>query len=162
MKSKMLLFFAVLLTSGLVSCSDDDKKTLKGDPDLTHEGQKWTVTSIDYTLIDQNTSGSGAGQTFKSGSNGTGAFYFVDGEAKGSFELTMEGYNKEDVFNYTVDGESITIVTIEQSVGATTNQNVVALSGSSTDTEMSLSGTIVKQSTSGQFLLEFDAVLEKE
>ena len=162
MKSKMLFFFLFIAAATFVSCSEDDEKKLKGDPDLTHAGEKWTVTSIDYTLIDQNTSGSGAGQTFKSGSNGTGAFYFVDGEAKGSFELTMEGYNKEDVFNYTRDGESVSIVTIEQSAGATTNQNVVALSGSSSETEMSLSGTIVKQSTTGQFMLEFEAVLVKE
>jgi hypothetical protein len=162
MKSKLLYFFVFIASATFVSCSEDDEKKLKGDPDLTHTGDKWIITSIDYTLIDQNTSGSGAGQTFKSGSNGTGAFYFVDGEAKGSFEMTMEGYNKEDVFNYTIDGESVSIVTIEQSVGATTNQNVVALSGSSSETEMSLSGTIVKQSTTGQFLLEFEAVLEKE
>lgn len=69
----------------------------------------------------------------------------------------------EDFFNYTIDGASITVVTIEQSAGMTTNQNIVALSGTVTsDTERSLSGTIVKQSTAGQFLLEFDAVMQKE
>lgn len=162
MKLKMLLFFTVIVSATLVSCSDDEVK-MKGDPDITHTGAKWNITSINYTLIDQNTSGSGAGQTFKSGSNGTGAFYFDDGATTGSFEMTMEGYNKEDFFNYAIDGASITVVTIEQSAGMTTNQNVVALSGTITsETERSLSGTIVKQSTTGQFVLDFDATLVKE
>jgi len=161
MKSKML-FLAVIASAVLVSCSEDDEKKLKGDPDITHTGEKWTITSINYTLIDQSTSG-GVGQTFKTGSEGTGAFYFVDGQAKGSFEMRIADYNKEDFFNYTIDGESVTIITIDQSVGTTTNQNVIAVSASTTATERSLSGTIIKQSTqSGQFLLEFDAVVQKE
>lgn len=157
----MSLFFVLAVSASMISCSDDEA-TMKGDPDITHEGAKWNITSINYTLIDQNTSGGGAGQTFKSGTKGTGAFYFVDGGTTGSFEMIMEGYNKEDFFNYTMDGQSITVVTIDQSAGKTTNQNVVALSGSiTTATEMSLSGTIVKQSTTGQFILEFQAVLQK-
>ena len=162
MKSKMLFFVAIIASALLVSCSEDDEKTLKGDPDITHEGEKWTITSINYTLIDQNTFG-GVGQTFKTGSEGTGAFYFVDGQPKGSFEMRIADYNKEDFFNYTIDGESITIITVDQSVGTTTNQNVIAVSGSTSETERSLSGTIIKQSTqSGQFILEFDVVVQKE
>ena len=158
MKSRLLLFFAVIMSATLISCSDDEVK-MKGDPDITHEGAKWDITAINYTLIDQSTSG----QTFKSGSNGTGAFYFVDGETVGSFEMTMEGYNKEDFFNYTVDGESLTVVAVEQSAGTNTYQNVFALSGTVvSETERTLTGVITKQSTTGQFVLEFDVELQKE
>ena len=102
MKSKMLFFVAIIASAALISCSEDDEKTLKGDPDITHVGEKWTITSINYTLIDQSTSG-GVGQTFKTGSEGTGAFYFVDGQPKGSFEMRIADYNKEDFFNYTIE-----------------------------------------------------------
>jgi hypothetical protein len=163
MKSKMLFFVAIIASAALISCSEDDEKTLKGDPDITHEGDKWTITSINYTLIDQSTSG-GVGQTFKTGSEGTGAFYFVEDQLKGSFEMRIADYNKEDYFSYSFPTEGeVRIFTVDQSVGTTTNQNIIAVSGPTTETERSLSGTIIKQSTqSGQFLLEFDAVVQKE
>ena len=161
MNLKMLLFFAVIVSATLISCSDDEK-TVKGDPDLTHEGAQWKITSVDYMLIDQGTSGSGMGQTYKSGTQSdAGTFYFVDGGARGSFEMGVEGYNKEDYFDYTVNGESVSIMTIEQNVGVSTNQNVIVLSGSKTETTMALSGSIVKQSTTGQFYLEVEIALEK-
>lgn len=158
MKSKLLLFFAVIVSATLISCSEDEEK-MKGDPDITHEGAKWNITAINYVLIDQSTTG----QVMRTGSQGTGSFYFVDGQTQGSFEMIMEGYNKEDFFTYTIDGASITVVTIDQSVGKTTNQNVVALSGSViSDTERSLSGSIIKQSMTGQFTLNFDVSLVKD
>jgi len=158
MKSKLLFFFIVIMSAAVVSCSDDDEVKKKGDPDLNHEGEKWAISSSSYTLIDQSTSG----QTMKSGSAAAGTFYFVQGGVKGSFEMELEGYNKEDLFNYTLDEGSISIVDIEQSVGTTTNQNILVFSGEATDTEMSLSGTITKQSTSGQFVLTVSLTLVKE
>lgn len=159
MKSK-LLFFVALMSVALISCSDDEKE-VKGDPDVTHSGEKWTIKSIEYTLIDQKTSG-GVGQTFKTGSKGTGSFYFVNGESKGSFEISVEGYNKEDFFDYTIDGDAISVIQIDQSVsGMKTNQNVFVLNGSVSDTERTLSGTIIKQSPSGQFTLALEVVLTK-
>jgi hypothetical protein len=155
-----LVFFLALVSLALASCSDDEKQ-VKGDPDLTHSGEKWTIASIQYTLVDQSTSG-GLGQTFKTGSNATGFFYFVDGESRGSFEISVEGYNKEDFFNYTINGEDISVIQVDQSVsGLKTNQNVFALTGSATDTERTLNGTIIKQSTSGQFTLALEVVLTK-
>jgi hypothetical protein len=161
MKSKLYLLLVVLFQAALVSCSEDEKP-VKGDPDLTHEGEKWNIASIEYMLIDQNTSG-GIGQTIKSDTKANaGFFYFVDGGEKGSFEFNVEGYNKEDVFNYTIDNDEVTIIDIEQSAGVKTNQNVLVLNGSRTAEEMTLSGSIMKQSTTGQFILQVEMLLEKQ
>jgi len=162
MKSKMLFFVIALFAAVLVSCSDDDEKKAKGDPDLTHEGVQWNIESAEYTLIDQSMSGS-IGQTFKTGTKANaGTFYFVDGGEKGSFEMNIEGYNKEDAFAYSNEQGDISIIAIDQQVGVKTNQNVIALTGSSTETEITLSGTITKQSTTGQFVLELEMVLKKK
>lgn len=149
MKSK-ILFFLVAVTAAVLSCSDDNEVKRKGDPDINHEGEKWTITSVEYILIDQSTSG----QTFKNGTKANaGSFYFVSGGPKGSFEMEVEGYNKEDFFTYTLDQGSVSIVDVEQSVGTQTNQNVVVLSGDATATGMTMTGSIIKQSTTGQFSL---------
>jgi hypothetical protein len=158
MKSKMFFLFMTLISAGIFSCSEDEVKR-KGDADVTHEGAKWNIASVDYMLIDQSTTG----QTFKNGTKeNAGSFYFVDGGTKGSFEMNVEGYNKEDVFNYTIgtDG-AVSIIDIEQSVGVTTNQNVLVISGNATDTAMTLEGTITKQSTTGQFVLTVTLSLVK-
>lgn len=161
MKSKLCFLLAIVLQAALTSCSDDEK-TVKGDPDLTHEGVKWNIASIDYMLIDQNTSG-GIGQTIKTDTKAdAGAFYFVDGGEKGSFEFNVEGYNKEDAFNYTIDNDEVSIIDIEQTAGVKTNQNVLVLTGSKTGDEMTLSGSIVKQSTTGQFMMQVEILLEKQ
>lgn len=161
MKFRILFFLAFALSAAMISCSDDEAR--KGDPDLTHDGVQWNIASVTYTLLDQNTGGSAIGQTYKTGTKeNAGTFYFVEGDAKGSFEMNIEGYNKEDAFNYTDADGSLTIITLQQSVGVTTNQNVLALSGNSTDTEKTLSGTIVKQSTSGQFVLTVEMSLVKK
>ena len=155
----MLLFFIVALSVAVASCSDDNEVKQKGDPDLNHTGDKWTITSVEYNLIDQSTSG----QTFKNGTKANaGSFYFVPGEEKGSFELNVEGYNKEDAFNYTMDAEDVTIVDVEQSAGVQTNQNILAVTGSVTGSDMTLDGTITKQSTTGQFILTLSMTLSKD
>ena len=154
----------VILSAGIISCSDDNEVKRKGDPDIAHEGAKWNIASVDYVLVDQGLSGSSVNQTFKEGTKeNAGSFYFVDGGEKGSFELNVEGYNKEDYFSYSInDNNEVSILTIEQSVGVTTNQNVVTLQGSASGTAMTLSGTVVKQSTTGQFMLEMEVSLVKE
>ena len=155
--------FVAVLSASILSCSDDKEVKKKGDPDLTHEGVRWNIVNIDYSLMDQSISGGSIGQTFKEGSKANaGTFYFVDGDGKGSFELNVEGYNKEDAFNYSIDNGNINIMAISQSVGVKTNQNILSLSGSTTETERVISGTIIKQSMSGNFTLTVDMVLEKE
>lgn len=159
MKSKMLFFCLALVSAGIFSCSEDDEVKRKGDGDVTHEGAKWNIASVEYMLIDQSTTG----QTFKNGTKeNAGAFYFVDGGTKGSFEMTVEGYNKEDVFNYTIDNGSVSILDVEQSVGVSTNQNILVINGEATETSMSLEGTITKQSTTGQFVLTVTLSLVKQ
>lgn len=162
MKMKPVLFMIVVSTAAVVSCSDDEKK-VKGDPDLTHEGVQWNIKSAEYTLIDQNTSGSGIGQTYKTGTkDNAGSFWFVEGGEKGSFEMNIEGYNKEDAFYYSDDNGSISILQIDQNVGVATNQNVLSFNGTSTGTEITLDGEIVKQSTSGNFVLTVSLTLVKQ
>lgn len=167
MKAIIWILVVFLLPAALISCSEDEKETRKGDPDLTHESAhaQWNVASVTYTLIDQNTSGS-VGQTFRSGTKeNAGTFYFSDDLTSGSFEMDIEGYNKEDVFNCILnnpDPGSISIFDIQQSVGVQTNQNVLAISGDATETEMTLDGTIVKQSATGQFLLTVSLSLVKK
>ena len=160
MKSRLYFFVIVLMSAAVFSCSDDDEVTRKGDPDITHEGDTWTVSSIDYSLIDQNLSGTAVGQTYKEGSKeNAGTFYFVNGGEKGSFELEIEGYNKEDFFSYTIVDGSVDISVISQSVGVTTNQNVIQIDGAQVDAQMTLSGVITKQSTSGQFILTVNSMV---
>jgi len=164
MKSKMLFFFMVVLSATILSCSEDEEKKRKGDADLTHEGDKWTITASDYMLIDQSTSV----PTIKSGTNATGTFYLVPGGTKGSFEMDVAGYNKEDVFSYVIQEDgSVSITAIAQSVGTTTNQNVVAFTGDKTsDTEITLSGTVTKQTVGGgaveQFALTMTSITLKK
>lgn len=96
--------------------------------------------------------------TSKTGSaSNVGSFYF-NGETQGSFEMTIEGYNKEDFFNFQKDAGSgsILIFNVDQSVGSTTNQNVLSISGEYvSDTEIALTQvSIMKQSsTTGIFSL---------
>ena len=150
MKTKMFFLFLIVLTA--FSCSDDNEVKRKGDADVTHVGVKWNITSIEtYALSDISTTGviSKAGNLSNAGS-----FYFADG-GKGSFEMMVEGYNKEDVFNYTNDAGSINIINVEQNVGTSTNQNILVISGDKlSDIEMTLDAvSIVKQSTAGIFSL---------
>lgn len=158
MKSKMLFLMVVVLAVVFTSCSEDEVKR-KGDPDVTHTGDKWTITSVDYMLIDQSTSG----QTMKTDTKANaGSFYFVPEGTDGSFEMNVEGYNKEDAFKYTLDGTSVSIISIDQGVGTTISQNILAITGEMGATEMTLSGTITKQSTTGQFVLTVDMTLTKD
>ncbi len=153
----MLYCLIMLISAAVLSCSEDELKR-KGDADVTHEGTKWNIASVEYVLIDQTTTG----QIFKTGTKeNAGAFYFVDGGNQGSFEMNIEGYNKEDLFAYTNDNGSISILDIQQNVGVTTNQNILVISGDATATEMSLQGSITKQSTSGQFVLTVTLSLVK-
>jgi hypothetical protein len=160
MKSKLFFFF-IVLAAAFTSCSEDDEPKLKGDADLTHEGDQWNIASAEYMLIDQSTSG----QTMKSGTKANaGTFYFVPGSDKGSFEMIIEGYNKEDAFTYSIDQTtgSVSVIDVEQNVGVATNQNILVINGSSTASEMTLDGTITKQSTSGQFVLTVTLSLVKK
>jgi hypothetical protein len=161
MKRKISYFFIGLLCAAVLSCSKDDEVKKKGDADLPHEGTKWNITSVDtYTLSDVGMTG----VISKTGSaSNAGAFYFVDGESKGSFEMTIEGYNKEDVFDYDIDENGgITITEISQSVGVTTNQNVLVITGEKTsDTEITLSTFSITKQSSATGIFQLTAITVK-
>ncbi len=149
---KLSMFYYLLVVfAALISCSEEEVVKKGSDADVTHTGVPWRITSFNYTLIDQSTSG----QTFKSGTIANpGLFYFDTG--KGSFEFDVEGYHKEDVFSFSDASGSLTITVIDQSVGGgVVSQNVLAISGTKfSETEITLDGTMTKQSSvGGQFVL---------
>jgi hypothetical protein len=144
----------MLVSMAVMSCSDDNEVKRKGDPDIKHEGTKWNITSVsEYSLSDVGMTS----VTSKTGSASNAGSFFFNGETKGSFEMTIEGYNKEDFFNFEKDADgNIFIFSIDQSVGSTTNQNVLSISGEYvSDTEIALTQvSIIKQSsTTGIFTL---------
>ena len=161
MKSRSLYFLFLLLSAVVLSCSKDDEVKRKGDADLPHEGTKWNIVSVDqYVLADVGMTG----VVNKTGSAANvGAFYFVDGESKGSFEMNIEGYNKEDVFSFTKNGNNeITIVNVDQSVGVTTNQNILVITGSQTsETEITLSTFSVTKESSATGIFTLTATTVK-
>jgi hypothetical protein len=158
-----IFVYAVVLLLLVTACSDNSakKSNVVTDPDVTHAGEQWNVTSAEYTLVDQGISSSSVNQTFKTGTKANaGAFYF-DG-TKGSFELDIENYHKEDVFNYSESSGNVTISSISQNVSTTNfSQNALVISGDRSTTNITLSGTITKQSTSGQFVLTVTLTLKK-
>lgn len=72
MKYKMFVYLVAVLVA-FSSCSDDKEVKKKGDADVSHEGAKWNITSIDtYSLSDISTTG----VISKTGSlSNAGAFY---------------------------------------------------------------------------------------
>ena len=154
MKNKLnfLLLLGISVLFG--ACSQDENDENK----INHVGEKWNIVSVDYSLIDQ----SPTNQAVKSGTlANAGAFYFDVG--KGSFDITIEGYHKEDVFAFSEDASTVTITTISQSVsGSSVSQNVIALSGDkNSDTARTLDGTVTKQTSTSQFILTATYALEK-
>lgn len=141
------LSFSVLLWT---ACNkDDDAPT---EIKINHVGEKWQISSVTYTLVDQNLSN--PGQAVKTGTlANAGAFYFDGG--KGSFDITIDDVHKEDVFTFQESSGDITIISINQNVGVSSfSQHVIAISGEQTSaTAMVLQGTVTKQSLTSQFVL---------
>lgn len=95
MKSMRFLHLLVLIFPVIRSWPDRNDAA-----DLTHEGEKWNISSVHYTLIYQTASG----QVYKTGTTRNAmAFYFVRSENRGSIELEIEGYTKEDLFSCSMD-----------------------------------------------------------
>ena len=141
------LLFIVALVTG---CNKDE------DPDpnknnVEHTGDKWNIVSVEYDMINQDLSN--PGQSILTGTaTNAGAFYFNAG--KGSFDITIEGVQKEDYYSYSESGTSVSIVSVSQNAGSQTSQNVIALDGSKpTSTTMTLEGTITRQTLTSQFVL---------
>lgn len=131
------------------ACSKDDDPG-NNEVDINHLGEKWTISSVEYNIIDQSLTSA----SVKSGTQAdAGAFYF-DG-VKGSFDIKVDKFHKEDVFGYEFNNTNVSITSITQSVsGSTISQYVTALSGDkNTATTMTLDGTITRQSLTGQFVM---------
>jgi hypothetical protein len=154
MRTTTILFLAFTLV--LTSCSKDEN-----EPAITiqHTGEKWNITSVEYNIVDQSLTS----PTIKTGTKANaGAFYF--NSAKGSFDINIDNYHKEDVFGFTQSSSGISVTSINQSVsGSMVSQNVIAMSGEyNTATTMTLQGSITKQSTSGQFIMTATFQLTKQ
>ena len=155
MKSKLFSLIGLAMLCFVVGCSDNDDK----DNGINHVGEQWKISSVEYTLIDQSTTK----QVFKSGTATNAGFFYFDG-TKGSFDLTIEGIHKEDVFSYAENAPSVSITTISQSAGGSgVSQNVITMSGEKTSaTAMNLDGSVTKQTTGGQFVLSASFSLVKQ
>ena len=115
------VFFALLSVASIFSCSkDDDPKASK----LDHKGDKWKITSVDYTIVDQSLSNPANWVQTGTATN-AGTFYFNGSE--GSFDILINDSRQEDYFGYTVDGSSVSIITVEQSLSPSRfSQSVIA------------------------------------
>jgi hypothetical protein len=150
-------FIALMIISSLFSCSkDEDVSPSK----LNHVGEKWKITSVDYTIVDQSLSNP-ANWVQTGTANNAGTFYF-DG-SQGSFDILINDQREEDYFGYTNDNGSISIITIEQSISPTRfSQSVIAFSGDQQETTIEISGTFTKQGGVSQYVFAGDFVLTKE
>jgi hypothetical protein len=155
MKNRLFSLMLLAAVCALVACSDDDEK----DSGINHVGEQWKITSVEYQLINQSTKS----QVNESGTATDAGFFYFDG-TKGSFDLTIEGIHKEDVFNYSENAPSVSVSTISQSAsGSSISQNVITMSGEKTSaTSMMLDGSITKQTTSSQFILTANFTLVKQ
>jgi hypothetical protein len=156
MKNRLFSLMALATLCAFVGCSDDDDK----DSGMKHVGEQWKITQIEYTFVDMTKT---IPDVSIDEAQNAGFFYFDAG--KGSFDITVEGTRKEDVFTYTEDASSVNISAISQSAGGgTVSQNIIEISGEkTTPTTMTLTGMVVKQqSTSGQFSLTADFTLVKQ
>lgn len=148
---------ALLLISSMISCSKDDDAT---PSKLNHKGEKWKIVSVDYNIVDQSLSN--PMNWVKTGiAKDAGAFYF-DG-SNGSFNILINDDRLEDYYGYTMDGTSVSIVTVEQSVSPSHfSQNIIAFSGDVDGTTMEISGTFTRQGGLSQYVFTGKFVLVKE
>ncbi|CAN5473150.1 hypothetical protein BH23BAC1_BH23BAC1_20720 [soil metagenome] len=143
----------------IVSCSKDPE-VKPAENKINHEGEKWKINSAEYTIIDQSLTN--IAQGIKTGTiSNAGAFYFNNG--KGSFDISIDSYHKEDVFSISENLNDVSITSIAQNLSAVFSQNIIAFSGEKESaTTITMNGSITKQSLTGQFVMSGKFVLEKE
>ena len=157
MKTKIFLWIACVSLL-LSACSKDDAAAPNAK--MNHVGQKWVISSLEFTVVDQSLSN--PAQWLKNGTaTNAGAFYFNG--TQGSFDIVIDGKHTEDYFKYTEVESSISIVTVDQNISATRfSQNVINISGNVEGTTMSLSGTFTKQNVAQQYVFTGTFTLTKE
>jgi hypothetical protein len=142
-----------------ISCSKDTE-VKPHENKISHEGEKGKINSAEYSIIDQNLTNPSQGIKTGTVSN-AGAFYFNNG--KGSFDISIDSYHKEDVFSISENTTELSITSIAQNLGSLFSQNIIAFSGEKdSDTSMTLNGSITRQSMTGQFVLSGKFILVKE
>jgi hypothetical protein len=148
---------ALLIVASFVSCSkEDDLAPSK----LNHQGEKWNISSVEYTIVDQDFSNP-ANLVQTGTANDAGAFYFNG--SQGSFDIVINNSREEDYFGYTMDGSSVTIITVEQSVSPSFfSQSIIAFSGDKSENTMTISGTFTRQSGLTQYVFTGDFVLTRD
>ncbi len=157
MKTKALLWF-VCVSLVLSACSKDDDA--KPETKMTHVGEKWVISSLDYTIVDQSLSNP-AEWVKKGVATNAGAFYFNGTE--GSFDIVIDKKHTEDYFGYTENESGITIVTVDQNISASRfSQNVIAITGDVDEGTMTISGTITRQNVAQQYVFSGSFTLTKE
>jgi hypothetical protein len=149
-----------LLSFIFISCSKDDDENVVTNR-ISHVGEKWKITSVEYTIVDQNLTNPAQGATMGTATN-AGAFYFNSG--KGSFDIVIEKYHEEDFFSYTETTTDISITSVSQSVGGSSvSQSAIVISGDKAGaTAMTVEGTVTRQSLTSQFVLTGTFNLVKE
>jgi len=156
MKTRILIFALVLFTA--LSCSKEDDPTPAHR--LTHAGEKWKISSVQYTIVDQSISNPANWVKTGTASN-AGAFYFNGGD--GSFDILIDNERQEDYFGYNVDGVDVDIITVDQSISLSKiSQNIIALTGEQDGSTMTLSGTFTRQGMTQQYVFTGEFVLIKE
>lgn len=157
MKTEVFLGF-ICLSLFLSACSGDDDAEPAAK--LNHVGEKWTISSVEYTIVDQSLSNPALWVKSGTASN-AGAFYFNGTE--GSFDIIIDKKHYEDYFSYTEDETGITIISVDQSVSSSQfSQNVISISGDTDGTTMTLSGSFVNQNMAQQFSFTGSFVLTKQ
>ena len=141
----LVLFSIMVIVS---ACSKDEDALPKAK--LNHTGEKWNIATVEYTIIDQNFTNPSEGLKYGTKSN-AGAFYFNGIE--GSIDIVIGKTRYEDYFSYSDDEGSVAIITLDQVVsGAKFSQHIIALTGERETTTINLSGTIISQDLTQQFV----------
>ena len=147
-KNHITIFALLSLMFIFGACSKDEDAVPK--PKLTHTGEKWNIASVEYTIIDQNLSNPAQGLQNGTKTN-AGAFYFNGSE--GSFDIVIGKSRYEDYFSYSDEEGDVTIISIDQGVSGTkVSQNIIALTGERETTTINLSGTVISQDLTQQFV----------
>ena len=158
--AKKWIFSLLILSLIIISCSKDEEEKVVNR--LNHVGDEWKIASVEYYIIEQSMTG----QSFKQGTaENAGAFYFNG--TQGTFNILVDKWHEEDYFTFSEDQGDVQITSIEQSVGGSNvSQSVISIQGvKSSTTTMTVSGSIIRQSTGGsfgQFVMEATFTLVKQ
>jgi hypothetical protein len=147
----------VLLVLVLFSCKKDNEPQPSR---LNHVGERWIISTVDYNIVDQGFSD--PTQWVQNGTAQNAGYFYFNG-SEGSYDIVINGKRREDYFGVMIDGASITILQIDQSISPSRfSQDIITFSGEKSSNSMTLSGTITSQKVVSQYVFTGDLVLTKE